>query len=94
MATCNNCRQEYWLDYKNHGAKMELDKRTPHRCVANTTAAAVTPSQTERERKIEELALLKIDALNAIAYSIHELAEALAHKYESQSASQPRSNLD
>jgi hypothetical protein len=69
MASCNFCKQEYWLDYKNGGAKLELDRKTPHRCDGAHTIAI---TQVEREKKIEELALLKIDALNAIAAAIHE----------------------
>ena len=81
-ATCNSCKQEYWLDFKNGGVKLELDKRTPHRCIRIQQQQQQQQQQqpiNEREKKIEELARLKIDALNAIAYSIHELAEVFAN---------------
>jgi hypothetical protein len=54
MATCNACHAEYYLDWKNGGVKLELDKRTKHVC--RISGAHLTPLNT-RELKIEELAL-------------------------------------
>lgn len=66
-ATCNQCKAPYYLDFKNGGIKLELDKRTPHRCIAQ--AVEQNPIN-EREQKIEELALAKIDAISSIGENI------------------------
>ena len=52
MASCNTCKQEYWLDFKHGGAKLELDRKTPHRCIAASVTVSELP-MTEREKRIE-----------------------------------------
>jgi hypothetical protein len=76
VATCNQCKVEYYLDWQNGGRKLELDKKSVHRCVIATTSASsstIPIAQNDRERKMEELALLKIDAISSIGENIeHE----------------------
>jgi hypothetical protein len=54
MATCNEYHAEYYLDWKNGGVKLELDKKTKQVC--RISGAHLAPLNT-RELKIEELAL-------------------------------------
>jgi hypothetical protein len=75
MATCNNCKAPYYLDFKN-GGELEMDQKTPHKCKVAVAVVNGLP-QTAREKRIEELALKKIDAINSIASAIRELAKAI-----------------
>lgn len=51
-----------------------MDRKTPHKCTAKPGPVAVVQElpQTPRERKIEELALSKITALEHIATAISQ----------------------
>lgn len=74
MASCNYCKKPYYLDFRNGGRKLELDQKTPHRCISISMTQQPVDVRTAR---IDELALMKIQALNNISYAILDLAAAI-----------------
>jgi hypothetical protein len=61
LASCNFCKQEYRLDFKNGGKKMQLDRVTPHLCEGQ-----------QQQKTPTELALMKVASFDRIADALEK----------------------
>jgi hypothetical protein len=77
MGNCSICHQQIWLEIPS-GKRLEMDKRTEHFCKNNkrqpneTLKMVQQLPQTTREKRIDDLALMKIASFDRIAAAIEK----------------------